>query len=99
MEYLVDFSVEIPDGTAPAEVERRGRAEAERVDALAKEGVVLRVWRPLPEDGRSRAIGLYRVDGEGALRAILESLPLYPWMTIELQALAPHANDPASVAR
>ena len=94
MEYLVDFTLEIPDGTPPTEVDRRGRAEAERVDELAQEGVVLRVWRPMPEDGRS-AIGLYRAEDEAALTGILESLPLYPWMRIELQALAPHPNDPA----
>jgi muconolactone D-isomerase len=99
MEYLVDFTIEIPDGTPPTDVDHLGRAEAERVDALAKEGVVARVWRPMPEDGRWRAIGLYRADDETELRAILESLPLYPWMTIELQALAPHPNDPAPVAR
>jgi muconolactone D-isomerase len=99
MEYLVDFTIEIPDGTPPTEVDRRGKAEAERVDTLAQEGVAVRVWRPMPEDGRWRAIGLYRADDEAELRAILESLPLYSWMTIELQALAPHPNDPAPVAR
>jgi muconolactone delta-isomerase len=94
MEYLVDFTIEIPDGTPPTDVERRAREEAERVDALAKQGFVVRVWRPMPEDGRWRAIGLYRADDEAALRAILETLPLYPWMTIETRALAPHPNDP-----
>jgi muconolactone D-isomerase len=99
MEYLVGFTIEIPDGTPRAEADRRARAETERVDALAKEGVVLRVWRPMPCDDRRQAIGLYRADDEAALRAILESLPLYPWMTIEMQALAPHPNDPAAVTR
>jgi muconolactone D-isomerase len=75
--------------------DRRGRAEAERVDALAQESHVLRVWRPEPEDGRRRATGLYRADDDAQLSAILESLPLYPWMTIEVRALAPHPNDPA----
>ena len=95
MEYLVDFTTNIPDGTPTTDVDQRARAEAERVDALAKKGHVLRVWRPQPDDGRWRAIGLYRADDERALRAILETLPLYPWMTIEVRALAPHPNDPA----
>jgi muconolactone D-isomerase len=96
MEYLVDFVIDVPDGTPPNEVERRSEAEAERVGALADEGVVLRVWRPLPEDGRWRALGLYRAAGDAELTAILESLPLHAWMTIAVQALAPHPNDPAA---
>ena len=94
MEYLVDFTIAIPDGTPAPDVDRRSHAEADRVDALAKEGHVLRIWRPQPEDGW-RAIGLYRADDEAQLNAILESLPLYAWMTIEVQALATHPNDPA----
>jgi muconolactone D-isomerase len=94
MEYLVDFIIDVPDGTPPKDVERHASAEAERVEALAKAGIALRVWRPLPDDGRWRAIGLYRADDEADLSAILESLPLYPWMTISVQALAPHPNDP-----
>jgi muconolactone D-isomerase len=95
MEYLVDFTIDIPDGTSSAEVDRRGRAEAERVDMLGREGHVLRVWRPMPDDGRWRAIGLYRAEDDVELQSILEALPLYPWMTIWVQALASHPNDPA----
>jgi muconolactone D-isomerase len=98
MEYLVDFAIDIPDGTPATDVDQRAQAEADRVDALAKEAHVLRVWRPQPEDGRWRAIGLYRADDEAELNAILESLPLYPWMTIEVRALAPHPNDPARLS-
>jgi len=96
MEYLVDFITDVPEGTPATEIDRRSRAEAERVGALAKEGRVLRVWRPKPEDGRWRATGLYRADSEAELNAILETLPLYPWMTIDVRALAAHPNDPAS---
>jgi muconolactone D-isomerase len=98
MEYLVDFTIDIPDGTSSTDFDRRSRAEAERVNALAEEGVVLRVWRPLPDDGRWRAIGLYRAADDVELQAILEALPLYPWMTIEVRALAPHPNDPAAIS-
>ena len=98
MEYLVDFTIDIPDGVSATDVDQRSQAEADRVDALAREGHVLRVWRPQPEDGRWRAIGLYRADDEATLNAILESLPLYPWMTIEVLALATHPNDPARLS-
>jgi muconolactone delta-isomerase len=95
LEYLIDFIIDIPDGTATSDVDQRSRAEADRVGVLAGEGHVLRVWRPLPDDGRWRAVSLYRADDEADLNAILESLPLYPWMTISVRALAPHPNDPA----
>jgi muconolactone D-isomerase len=95
VEYLVDFAINVPEGTSSADVDRRARAEAERVDALGREGHVLRVWRPVPDDGRWRAVGLYRAEDSVELKAILEALPLYPWMTIGVRALAPHPNDPA----
>ena len=98
MEYLVDFTIDIPDGTSSTDVDSRSRAEAERVDALGREGHALRVWRPVPDDGRWRAIGLYRADDEAELNAILESLPLYSWMTISVRALAPPPNDPARLS-
>jgi muconolactone delta-isomerase len=94
MEYLVEFITTIPDDAPPAEIEQRLAGEATRVAELAAQGHAVRVWRPLPEDERRRAFGLYRAASEEELRAILDSLPLRPWMEISVTALAEHPNDP-----
>jgi muconolactone D-isomerase len=98
MEYLVDFIITIPDDAAPPEIEQRLAGEATRVAELAAQGHVLRVWKPLPEDGRQRAVGLYRAASDEELEAILGSLPLRHWMEISVTALAMHPNDPARSA-
>jgi muconolactone D-isomerase len=98
MEYLIDFLITIPDDAPADEVRERLDGETTRVAELAAEGRAVRVWRPLPEDGRRRAIGLYRADSDAELDAILDSLPLRPWMEIEVTPLASHPNDPARPA-
>src|SRR4051794_7461013 len=95
MDYLVDFTLTVPEGTPASLYEQRSTGEGTRVAELAAQGHALRVWRPLPDDGRSRAIGLYRAADAAELEAILESLPLRPWMEISVTALAEHPNDPA----
>ena len=95
MEYLVEFVTTIPGDAPPAEIEERLTGETTRVAELAAQGHVLRVWTPLPEDGRPRALGLYRAASGEQLEAILDSLPLRPWMEISVTALAVHPNDPA----
>ena len=54
MDYLVDFTIVIPEGTPADEIERRTASEGARVGELAAQGHVLRVWTPLPDDGRRR---------------------------------------------
>ena len=98
MEYLVEFILTLPDDAPPAEVEQRQAGEASRVAELAAQGHALRVWRPLPEDERRRALGLYRAASDEELEAILDSLPLRPWMEISVTALGEHPNDPARSA-
>jgi muconolactone delta-isomerase len=98
MDYLVEFITTIPAHATPPEIEHRSAGEATRVAELAAEGHVLRVWKPLPEDGRRRALGLYRAASDRELDAILDSLPLRPWMEISVTALAEHPNDPARSA-
>ena len=98
MEYLVEFILTIPDDAPPAEVEQRQAGEATRVAELAAQGHALRVWRPLPEDERRRALGLYGAASDEELEAILDSLPLRPWMEISVTALGEHPNDPARSA-
>jgi muconolactone D-isomerase len=98
MDYLVEFVINIPDDAPPAEVEQRMAGETTRVAELAAQGHALRVWKPLPEDGRPRALGLYRAASDEELEAVLDSLPLRPWMEVSVTALAEHPNDPARSA-
>jgi len=98
MDYLVEFIITIPDDAPPAEIEQRLAGETTRVAELAAQGHALRVWKPLPEDGRQRALGLYRAASEEELEAILNSLPLRPWMEVSVTALALHTNDEARSA-
>jgi muconolactone D-isomerase len=98
MEYLIDFLITIPHDASADEVRERLDGETTRVAELAAEGRALRVWKPLPDDGRRRALGLYRAGSDSELEAILDSLPLRPWMDITVTPLAAHPNDPAGQA-
>ena len=98
MEFLVEFIITIPGDEPQPEIEQRMAGETTRVAELAAQGHAVRVWKPLPEDGRRRALGLYRAASGEELEAILDSLPLRPWMEISVTALAEHPNDPARSA-
>ena len=93
-EFLVEITTTIPEGTDPAEVDRRRAAEAVRSRELAATGHLGRLWRPV---GELRSIGLWRADNEAELyEKVLGTLPLRPWMTPVVTALEPHPNDPGS---
>jgi len=96
MEFLVEFEIEIPAGTAESEVKDREDAEAEAAGKLVEEGHLVRVWKLPVESGESPVLGLYRADHETELDGLLRALPLYEWMKVTITALKPHPNDPAA---
>ncbi len=98
MEFLVEFEVEVPDGTPESEVEERMRAESIAAARLADEGHLLRVWRRAVAAGDARVIGLYEAGSEAELEERLRALPLADWMQVTITPLAPHPNDPKPVA-
>jgi muconolactone delta-isomerase len=98
MEFLVEFEVEVPEGTRESEVEQRSRAEASATARLADEGHLLRVWRRNAVAHDTTVIGLYVADSEAELDGLLGALPLADWMQITVTPLAPHPNDPAPIA-
>jgi muconolactone delta-isomerase len=61
---------------------------------LAGQGHLLRLWT-LP--GTGRALGLYQARDADQMQAILESLPLAPWMTVDTTPLSPHPSDPGII--
>src|SRR5258708_31787593 len=92
MEFLVDFALTVPQGAADSEVAERADAEAEAAEKLAVEGHLIRVWK----SGAGNVIGLYRAASRSELDAILDALPLAPWMYVSVTALAAHPNGPAT---
>ena len=66
-------------------------AESERAAALAETGHLARLWR-VP--GQRANWGLWRAADATELHEVLTSLPLWPYMDIEVTALAKHPNDP-----
>ena len=98
MEFLVEFEVNVPDGAPASEVEVRNAAEASAAARLVDEGHLLRLWKLPPTPGETKALGLYRADGEDQLAGLLGALPLYDWMNITVTPLEAHPNDPGPPA-
>lgn len=91
-EFLVEITTTIPEGTDPAEVDRRRAAEAVRAKELAATGHLVRLWRPV---GGARSIGLWRAADEAELHEkVLGTLPLRAWMTPTVTPVESHPNDP-----
>ena len=99
LEFLVEFEVEVPEGTPESEVEQRTRAESTAAARLVDEGHLLRVWRRNAVADDTTVIGLYTADSAAELDGLLGALPLADWMQVTVIPLAPHPNDPAPVAR
>jgi muconolactone delta-isomerase len=93
-EFLTTFTISVPVGTPAQAVHETEAREARRTKELAGQGHLLRLWR-LP--GRSRALGLWNAGNPAEMQAILKSLPMDPWMTVETTPLSQHPSDPALI--
>jgi muconolactone delta-isomerase len=78
-EFLTTFTLNVPAGEA-------------RWPDLARGGHLQRLWA-LP--GEERALGLWRAGDAAETQALLKSLRLDAWMTVETTPLNPHPGDPA----
>jgi muconolactone D-isomerase len=92
-EFLIEFALEIPEGTEQAEVDRRLAAESMRAAELESTGALYRLWRPL---GRSCTLGVFRSADKSELGKVLGTLPLPlpPWLTVRITPLVSHPGDP-----
>jgi muconolactone delta-isomerase len=95
MEFLVEFEVNVPDGTPESEVDDREQAEAAAAAKLVDQGHLVRLWNMTRARDHTNAIGLYRAEDGTVLAGLLDALPLAEWMNITVTPLEPHPNDPA----
>src|ERR1700716_1995012 len=94
MEYLVNMTTQVPDGTSEAAVHDIRAREAAHSRELAAQGHLLRLWRPPLQPGEWRTFGLFAADDGAQLEKVLASMPLRMWRTDEVTPLLPHPNDP-----
>jgi muconolactone delta-isomerase len=97
-EFFTIFTIRIPAEAATATVDDITRREAARAGELAGDGALARLWLLLVEDAQTRALGLWRASGGQQMQAILDSLPMSSWMTVETIPLSVHPSDPAAVS-
>jgi muconolactone delta-isomerase len=91
-EFLVHVEIQTPPDMPAADVDGLRTQEAARGRTLAARGSLIRLWR-IP--GRWGNWGYWRAESLDALNELLRSLPLYPFMTVEVHPLDPHPSDPS----
>jgi len=92
-EFLTTFNVAVPAGTSEETVEDVYGQEADRVRKVAADGQLTRLWR-LPGEGRN--LGHWQTHDADQLQALLGTLPMAAWLTIDTLPLTRHPSDPAA---
>jgi muconolactone D-isomerase len=95
MEFLLRIEVTWPADGDPAEKGQRIKAEAARARELAEAGIIKRVWR-IP--GRWANWGLWEAPDATVIHQAVTSLPMWPFLDVEVIPLAAHPNDPGAAA-
>lgn len=92
MEFLVNIRFNWPDSIDEEVRQRLRKEEVAMAAELAKKGNLVRMWRVI---GRRENWGLWRAKDGTEMHAILSSLPIWPYMDIQVIPLAKHAVDPS----
>jgi muconolactone delta-isomerase len=96
-EFLITMTIAVPEGTSSAAVDDAMKREAQRARELAASGHLKRLWAmATTQTGDRRTLGLWNASDLREMDGIVESLPLYSWMTLVIIPLTVHPSDPAN---
>jgi muconolactone D-isomerase len=90
MLFHVSINVRIPHGADKDALKKLSEQEHERAKALQLERKWIHLWRVA---GKYANISVFDVESPAELHEILNSLPLYPFMEIEVAALCRHPGS------
>jgi muconolactone D-isomerase len=93
VQFLVHIEVTWPADGDAAERERRIVGERARARELAEAGIIRRLWR-VP--GRWANWGLWEAQDATAIHDAIVSLPMWPYVDVEVIPLADHPSDPGA---
>lgn len=90
MLFHVQMTVRIPHDMPKAQSDQLKAHEKEIAQGLQRSGVWRHLWRIA---GRYANVSIFDVADNTALHDLLMSLPLFPYMDIEVQPLCRHASS------
>lgn len=90
MLFQVQMDVRLPHTIPPAEAAELKRVEKEKAQALQAEGKWRHLWRVA---GRYANVSVFDVEGAEELHALLSTLPLFPYMQIDVTPLCRHPSS------
>jgi muconolactone D-isomerase len=90
MLFHVGITVRIPPNADPDKINQLGAQEHERAKELQLQGKWVHLWRVA---GKYANVSVFDVENADELHEILNSLPLYPFMEIEVTALCRHPGS------
>jgi muconolactone D-isomerase len=89
MLFHVTMEVRLPHDMDPAAADKLKADEKALAQRLQEEGRWRHLWRVV---GRYSNVCIFDVESNDALHVLLSSLPLYPYMDIEVTPLARHPS-------
>lgn len=90
MLYCVRMEVKLPQGMPSAELEQLKAREKARAVELQQQGKFLHLWRVV---GQYANISIFDCESNDELHELLSSLPLFPYLAIEVIPLARHPSS------
>ena len=90
MLYCVEMTVNIPRDIPLEQVEQIKASEKARAIDIQNSGKWPHLWRVV---GKYSNISIFDVESNDELHNLLSSLPLFPYMTIQVTPLAKHPSS------
>ena len=90
MLFHVRIDVRTPPNLDPQQLKELGEKEHERAKELQMNGKWVHLWRIA---GKYANISIFDVESPAELHDLLNSLPLYPFMEVEVTALCHHPGS------
>jgi muconolactone D-isomerase len=90
MLFQVTMDVRIPHDSDQAHVAELKRVEKARCQELMQAGTWRHIWRVV---GQYRNVSIFDVEDTATLHELLSTLPLFPFMAIEVVTLCRHPSS------
>jgi muconolactone D-isomerase len=96
MLFMLRIDVSLPPEMAQADKDALRERENARAKELIEKGTLVRIWRVV---GRVANLSLWHTDSLEALHDVVSSLPMFPYMKIDVTPLINHPVTEFAEAR